>query len=248
MYENSMELIYQAQNGDQEAMTKIVEENKGLVWSIVKRFSQRGYELDDLYQIGSLGFIKAVKKFDTNFEVRLSTYAVPYILGEIKRFIRDDGPVKVSRSIKELGTKIREAQKEFMKKNGKDIKIDELAKILKVSKEDIASALDSFRPVDSIYDVSFQGDEEGLSLIDKISSNENETNKLVDKICITELIEDLESREKQLILLRYYKGKTQSEVAKILGVTQVQVSRIEKKSFKFNEIKTSNVRGYKRRV
>lgn len=229
MYENSMELIYQAQNGDQEAMTKIVEENKGLVWSIVKRFSQRGYELDDLYQIGSLGFIKAVKKFDTNFEVRLSTYAVPYILGEIKRFIRDDGPVKVSRSIKELGVKIREAQREFMKKNGRDIKIDELAKILKVSKEDIASALDSFRPVDSIYDVSFQGDEEGLSLIDKISSNENETNKLVDKICITELIEDLESREKQLILLRYYKGKTQSEVAKILGVTQVQVSRIEKK-------------------
>lgn len=229
MYENSMELIYQAQNGDQEAMTKIVEENKGLVWSIVKRFSQRGYELDDLYQIGSLGFIKAVKKFDTNFEVRLSTYAVPYILGEIKRFIRDDGPVKVSRSIKELGTKIREEQREFMKKNGRDIKIDELAKILKVSKEDIASALDSFRPVDSIYDVSFQGDEEGLSLIDKISSNENETNKLVDKICITELIEDLESREKQLILLRYYKGKTQSEVAKILGVTQVQVSRIEKK-------------------
>ena len=229
MYENSMELIYQAQNGDQEAMTKIVEENKGLVWSIVKRFSQRGYELDDLYQIGSLGFIKAVKKFDTNFEVRLSTYAVPYILGEIKRFIRDDGPVKVSRSIKELGTKIREAQREKKKKNGRDIKIDELAKILKVSKEDIASALDSFRPVDSIYDVSFQGDEEGLSLIDKISSNENETNKLVDKICITELIEDLESREKQLILLRYYKGKTQSEVAKILGVTQVQVSRIEKK-------------------
>lgn len=224
-----METIFQAQNGSQEAMTKIVEENKGLVWSIVKRFSQRGYELEDLYQIGSLGFIKAVKKFDTSFEVRLSTYAVPYILGEIKRFIRDDGPVKVSRSIKELGIKIREVQREYMRKNGKDIKVEEIAKILKVTKEDVAIALDSFKPVDSIYDATYQGDEEGLSLIDKISSDVNEVNKVVDRICVKQLIENLEEREKQLILLRYYKGKTQSEVAKILGVTQVQVSRIEKK-------------------
>ena len=224
-----MEMIYKAQNGDQEAMTIMIEENKGLVWSIVKRFSQRGYEIDDLYQIGSLGLIKAIKKFDTSFEVKLSTYAVPYILGEIKRFIRDDGPVKVSRSIKELAIKIREVQQEYMKKYGKDIKVEELAKILKVTKEDIAIALDSFRPVDSIYDVTYQGDEEGLTIMDKISNNINETNKVVDKICLTQLIENLEAREKQLILLRYYKGKTQSEVAKILGVTQVQVSRIEKK-------------------
>ena len=159
----------------------------------------------------------------------LSTYAVPYILGEIKRFIRDDGPVKVSRSIKELGIKIREIQNEYIKKNGKDIKVDEIAKILKVSKEDVAIALDAAKPVDSIYDSVYQNDEEGLSLIDKIDSGINETNKLVDKICITELIEKLDDREKKLILLRYYKGKTQNEVAKILGVTQVQVSRIEKK-------------------
>ncbi len=159
----------------------------------------------------------------------LSTYAVPYILGEIKRFIRDDGPVKVSRSVKELGIKIREIQNEYIKKNGKDIKVDEIAKILKVSKEDVAIALDAAKPVDSIYDSVYQNDEEGLSLIDKIDSGINETNKLVDKICITELIEKLDDREKKLILLRYYKGKTQNEVAKILGVTQVQVSRIEKK-------------------
>ena len=159
----------------------------------------------------------------------LSTYAVPYILGEIKRFIRDDGPVKVSRSVKELGIKIREIQNEYIKKNGKDIKVDEIAKILKVSKEDVAIALDAAKPVDSIYDSVYQNDEEGLSLIDKIDSGINETNKLVDKICITDLIEKLDDREKKLILLRYYKGKTQNEVAKILGVTQVQVSRIEKK-------------------
>lgn len=159
----------------------------------------------------------------------LSTYAVPYILGEIKRFIRDDGPVKVSRSIKELGVKVREVQNEYIRKNGKDIKVEEIAKILKVTKEDVAVALDAIKPVDSIYDSSYQNDEEGLTILDKIDAGTNETNKLVDKICLTELIEKLEDREKQLILLRYYKGKTQSEVAKILGVTQVQVSRIEKK-------------------
>ena len=196
---------------------------------MLKDLTGRGYELEDLYQIGILGFIKAIKKFDTSFDVMLSTYAVPYILGEVKRFIRDDGPVKVSRSIKELGAKVREIQNEYIKKNGKDIKVEEIAKILKVSKEDIAIALDAVKPVDSIYDTSFQNDEDGLSLIDKIDSGINEANKLVDKICLTELIEKLNEREKELILLRYYKGKTQVEVAKILGVTQVQVSRIEKK-------------------
>ena len=159
----------------------------------------------------------------------LSTYAVPYILGEVKRFIRDDGPVKVSRSIKELGVKVREIQNEYLRKNGKDIKVEEIAKILKVSKEERAIALEALRPIDSIYDSSYQNDEDGLSILDKIDSGINETNKLIDKICLTELIEKLSNREKELILLRYYKGKTQTEVAKILGVTQVQVSRIEKK-------------------
>ena len=209
MDEKYMKLIYQAQNGNKEAMAEIIEKNQGLVWSIVKR--------------------KAIKKFDTSFDVMLSTYAVPYILGEIKRFIRDDGIVKVSRSIKELGAKVREVQNEYIKKNGKDIKVEEIAQILKVSKEEIACALEAARPVDSIYDTTYQNDEEGLSLIDKISSNINETNRLIDKISISDLIEKLSDKEKQLIILRYYKGKTQSEVAKILGITQVQVSRTEKK-------------------
>ena len=229
MYENSMEEIYKAQNGNQEAMSKLVKQNSGLVWSIVKRFNSRGYELEDLYQIGSLRLVKAIKRFDTNLEVKLSTYAVPYILGEIKRFIRDDGPIKVSRSMKELGIKIKELQKEYMRKNGKEIKVDEISKILKISKEEIAAALDSFNPIESIYDKAYSGDDEGISILDKISSSINESNNVVDKICINQLIENLEDREKQLILLRYYKGQTQSEVAKVLGITQVQVSRIEKK-------------------
>ena len=175
------------------------------------------------------GLVKAIKRFDTNLEVKLSTYAVPYILGEIKRFIRDDGPIKVSRSMKELGIKIKELQKEYMRKNGKEIKVDEISKILKISKEEIAAALDSFNPIESIYDKAYSGDDEGISILDKISSSINESNNVVDKICINQLIENLEDREKQLILLRYYKGQTQSEVAKVLGITQVQVSRIEKK-------------------
>ena len=228
MYENSMELIYQAQNGDQEAMTKIVEENKGLVWSIVKRFSQRGYELDDLYQIGSLGFIKAVKKFDTNFEVRLSTYAVPYILGEIKRFIRDDGPVKVSRSIKELAGKILEIQKQYMQKEGREIKIEEMAKMLKTSKEEITLAMESYNPIESIHSSAYNKDGDEICILDRLSTNIDEETQIVNKISIKQLIEGLEDREKQIILLRYYKSRTQSQVAKILGITQVQVSRLEK--------------------
>ena len=146
MYENDMKIIERAQNGSKEDMTKLIEDNSRLVWSIVRRFNGRGYDIEDLYQIGSIGLIKAIQRFDTSFEVRLSTYAVPYILGEIKRFIRDDGPVKVSRSIKELAYKVIEVQKQYIQKNGKDIKIEEIAKILKTSKEEITLAMATFNP------------------------------------------------------------------------------------------------------
>ena len=143
MYENDMKIIESAQNGNKEDMTKLIEKNNGLIWSIVRRFNGRGYDIEDLYQIGSIGFIKAIQRFDTSFEVRLSTYAVPYILGEIKRYIRDDGPIKVSRSIKELNIKILELQKEYFRKYGRDIKLEEISKELKISKEEITMALDS---------------------------------------------------------------------------------------------------------
>ena len=121
MYENDINTIIEAQNGDKDAMTKLVEENKGLIWSIVKRFSQRGYDLEDIYQIGCMGFVKSIRRFNAEYEVRLSTYAVPYILGEIKRFLRDDGPIKVSRSLKELNIKIIELQKEHLKNNNEEL-------------------------------------------------------------------------------------------------------------------------------
>ena len=231
MYENDMKIIERAQNGSKEDMTKLIEDNSRLVWSIVRRFNGRGYDIEDLYQIGSIGLIKAIQRFDTSFEVRLSTYAVPYILGEIKRFIRDDGPIKISRSIKELNIKIIELQKEYLNKYGKEITLEQLAKELKTSKEDIAMALDSARPVNSIEDSQYRDNktDKTISLIDQLSSGKDEENEITNRITLKKLISELKDNEKEVILLRYYKGKTQMQVAKILGITQVQVSRIERK-------------------
>ena len=220
--------ILKAQNGDKETLQKIVGENQGLVWGIVKRFSGRGYEVEDLYQIGAIGFIKAIKRFDINFDVQLSTYAVPYIIGEIKRFIRDDGPIKVSRSIKELNIKIKEFQKRYLLNNGYDASLNDIAKEFKITKEEVAEALEAVRPLESIYSET-EGKDSSIALIDKICTDEDEAGKIINRLSVKELINELESRDKEIILLRYYKDKTQSQVAKILGISQVQVSRIEKK-------------------
>lgn len=227
MYENNTKDIEKAQKGDNLAMERLVENNKGLIWNIVKRFIGRGYETDDLYQIACLGFIKAMKRFDTSFEVQVSTYAVPYILGEIKRYIRDDGMIKVSRSTKELAMKILEVQKEYLAKTGEEITIMQISKILKVPKEEITYAMDSLKPVSSIYEES--SSEDSRNIMDKMPCVKDESNRIINRIALKQLIENLDNREKQIILLRFYKDKTQSEVAKVLGITQVQVSRIEKK-------------------
>ncbi len=230
MYEVKTEDLLKAQNNDDKAMTDIIEINSGLLWSIVKRFLGRGYEAEELYQIACIGFIKAIKRFDISYDVRLSTYAVPYILGEIKRFIRDDGPIKVSRSLKELCIKIKEIQKEYLSKKGEEISISQISKILKVSKEEIAMALESQRPLESIDEQAYEDDSGGETKINKIDSGKDEAEELVNKICLDNLIKKLNEREQKIIMLRYYKEKTQSEVAKILGITQVQVSRLEKKT------------------
>lgn len=202
-----------------------------MIWSIVKRFNGRGYELEDLYQIGCVGFIKSIKRFDLNFDVKLSTYAVPYMIGEIKRFIRDDGPVKVSRSIKELSIKIKELQKEYFYKKGEEITINQIAKELKTSREDIVLAMESANNVESIEGSTYTNQKDGnsISLIETLSNNYNEEEIVTNKLVINQLIENLEERDKEIILLRFYKEKTQAQVAKILGITQVQVSRIERK-------------------
>lgn len=231
MYENSISSIKRAQDGDNFEMERLIRENNGLIWSIVKRFMNRGYEVDDLYQIGCIGFIKSIKRFDTNFDVKLSTYSVPYILGEIKRFIRDDGPIKVSRSIKELNTKINELKKYYLIKYGREITIEEIKKELKVTKEDILIAIDSVNNVESIENAATSENKDGkkLSIMEKISTGKNEEEIITNKLVIRELIEDLKDRDRQIILLRFFKEKTQTEVANMLGISQVQVSRIEKK-------------------
>lgn len=225
--------IVKAQNGDKDELAKLVEENQGLIWNIAKRFIGRGYDKEDIYQIGNMGLIKAIRKFDTEFEVQLSTYAVPYIMGEIKRFLRDDGPIKVSRSLKELYIKIIELQKEYEKK-GEEISLLELSKILKVPKEEIVLAMESAKKTESL-DESFYKDSKNdtkISVIEQVSTNIDEANMVVDKIAINRIIDNLSEREKQIILLRFYKDKTQVQVSRILGISQVQVSRLEKKILK----------------
>mgnify|MGYP002564756341 CR=1 FL=1 len=228
MYEINTEDIKMAQNKSKEALEKIIEANTGLIWSIVKRFSGRGHLQEDLYQIGCIGLIKAIQRFDESYNVKITTYSVPYIIGEIKKFIRDDGPIKVSRSVKELATKINEIQRQNIVKKGEELQITELASMLNVSKEEIIVALDAIRRPESI-DEEIYDEQAGETKISRISLNKDETENTINKICIQELIDELNSKEKQIIILRYFKGKTQNEVAKILGVSQVQISRTEKK-------------------
>ena len=181
--------------------------------------------------MGCVGFIKSIKRFDTSFEVKLSTYTVPYILGEIKRYIRDDGTVKISRSIKELQVKIKQLQEKYRVENGDEMSIEQISKELSLDKEDIIVALEACKPIESIDNVYHQSKkgEKGIRLIDKIATEKDEQELLTNKIAIRELIKDLPKEDKEIIMLRYYKQKTQTEVAKIIGITQVQVSRTERK-------------------
>ena len=238
LYENKVEDIVDAQNGNKESMEKLIKDNNGLIWSIVRRFKDRGYELDDLYQIAAMGFMRAIKKFDTSFDVRLSTYAVPYILGEIKRYIQTEGPIKISRSIKDLGYKISELQKEYIRE-GKEITVEEMARELGVAKEEIIVAMESKIPINSIYDEE-ANDNEGLNIADKISTGVDEQNMIINKVAILDLLEKLNDREKQVILLRYYRGKTQTEVSKIMNINQVQVSRIERRALEIMKKRLGN--------
>lgn len=223
-------------------MDRLIRQNNGLIWSIVKRFLNRGYDAEDLYQIGCIGFIKSIKRFDTNFEVKLSTYAVPYILGEIKRFIRDDGPIKISRSIKELNVKINELKKHYLLRYGKEITIEEICEELKVNKEDVIISMDSTSIIESIENATSQENKDGKQqkLIEKIATGKNEEETITNKIVINQLINELDDRDKEIILLRFFKEKTQCEVAKIMGISQVQVSRIERKILNSMKLKLTS--------
>lgn len=222
-------LIEAAHYGDKEARERLVMENMGLIWSIVRRFSGRGYEMEDLFQIGSIGLMKAIDKFDTSFQVKFSTYAVPMISGEIKRFLRDDGMVKVSRSIKENGWKLRRAGDKLLGELGRDATIEELSRETGLSVEDIVMAIEANTEIESIYKTVYQGDGNEIYLLDKLPEKNDENEKAVNSIALKQIMDELSAEERTLIELRYFQDKTQTEVAKTLSVSQVQVSRMEKR-------------------
>ena len=230
-HEETLDLIDKVQRtGDEQAKEILIENNLGLVRSVVSKFLNIGYDRDDLFQLGSIGLIKAIYKFDPRFNVKFSTYAVPMILGEIKRYLRDDGMVKVSRSLKQLAIKVKMQGEMLSKKLGRDPTIEELAEAIGVEKEDVVMAIESNFSVEYLQGVIHEEEGSPICLIDKISQKgEAEEDKVVDNILLKEVLGKLDKRERQIIMLRYFEDKTQSEIGELLNISQVQVSRIEKK-------------------
>ncbi|WP_079530184.1 MULTISPECIES: RNA polymerase sporulation sigma factor SigF [Halobacillus] len=220
------ELIKKSQSGDQEARHYLVERNTRLVWSVVQRYLRRGYDPDDLYQIGCIGLLKSVDKFDLSYEVKFSTYAVPMIIGEIQRFIRDDGSVKVSRSLKETYHKVRGKKEELLKELGRSPTVNEIADSLDLTAEDVVQAEEAGRSPQSIYETVYESEGDPITLVDQIAE---EDSHWFEHLTLHDMMNKLEKRERLIIYLRYFKDQTQSEVAERLGISQVQVSRLEKK-------------------
>lgn len=243
--EETAVLIERSQAGDKAAREVLIEENLGLVRHIVKRFIGRGYDAEDLFQIGCIGLIKAIDKFDLNFGVRFSTYAVPMIQGEIKRFLRDDGPVKISRTIKENGLKVKLARQKLQAREGREPTLQEIMAETGLSSEDAVMAMEASIEVESIYSAVYQDDGSEVYLVDKVvrganssvgssmvgvfDSEDTEKEQLLNHMLLKQLLETLEPSERKLISMRYFQNKTQMEIAGILGISQVQVSRLEKK-------------------
>ncbi len=223
--------IRKAKEGDEQSKEILIKNNVLLVKSIVYRFKNKGADFDDLYQLGCMGLLKAVYNFNENFNVKFSTYAVPMIIGEIKRFLRDDGEIKVSRIIKYNALKISKFTEQYQLKNGCEPTVEIISNALDISPEDVVFALDSNKITVSLYETVDDGQDKTQSLIDKIPSPESEDEK-IDKLYVKQLLKSLSEREQNVIILRYFRDKTQGEVAKILGVSQVQVSRLENKILK----------------
>ena len=228
-YDKNPELIALARNGDRDAMNSLIEMNLPLVSSLSKKFLNRGYDYEDIFQIGSIGLVKAINNFDLTYNVKFSTYAVPMIIGEIKRFLRDDGMIKVSRNVKSLARKVYFYKEVLTKKLKRSPTIEELAEYADVDKEEILFAIESSNSLQYLYDTIHQDDGAPVLLIDKLSEKGVDDDNLIERIALKEALSSLDNKARQIILLRYFKDKTQVQVAKMLGINQVQVSRIEKK-------------------
>lgn len=222
-------LIARSQAGDKEAREVLIEKNLGLVHHIVKRFLGRGYDAEDLFQIGSIGLMKAIDKFDLSYDVKFSTYAVPMISGEIKRFLRDDGMVKVSRTLKENGWRVKQAAERISYEKGREATLEEIAQETGMEREDIVMAMEANVEVESIYKSVYQSDGNEIYLADRLPEKKDDNEKLLNHMLLEQLLGELKAEERTLIILRYFQDKTQVEVAKRLGISQVQVSRMEKR-------------------
>mgnify|MGYP001141406610 CR=1 FL=1 len=228
--DETMDLIRRAHAGDEEAREQLVMGNVGLVWSVARHYSGRGHELEDLFQIGTIGLMKSIDKFDTHFEVKFSTYAVPLIAGEIKRFLRDDGMVKVSRSIKENGIRVFAAREKLLKEKNGEPTLNEVAQAAGLTVEEVETAMEANHQVDSIYRSVYGKDGKEILLVDQLKSHGEETEEqIMNRLMVRQLLKDLDETEEKLIRMRYFQNKTQTVVAKELGISQVQVSRMEKK-------------------
>lgn len=230
--EELREWLKRAQTGDKSATEYILEHNINLVRSIVHRFLNRGYEWDDLFQIGCIGLIKAIDRFDLSFSVKFSTYAVPMIIGEIRRFLRDDSPIKVSRPLKELAYRVHRTQERLQGLLGRDPTISEVAKELALAPQEIVSALEAVQPPASLFEHAFHDDGDPIHRLDQISASDGQDNNYFEKLALQEVLLRLPAKERMIINLRFFEDKTQSEIAGMIGLSQVQVSRIEKHALK----------------
>ncbi len=227
--DKTLELLKLAKDGDQDAKEQLIEENLGLVWAVARRYMGRGYELEDLYQIGCIGLMKCIDKFDLSYNVKLSTYAVPMISGEIKRFLRDDGMIKVSRSLKETAFKVNHTRQEIMNQTGKEPRLEELSQILSLDVEEIVASLEACVEVESLHKVIYRNDGNAIYLADKIANERDENEDSLNHIMLEKMMKQLTDKEQELIRLRYFENQTQSQIASRIGISQVQVSRLEKK-------------------
>lgn len=228
---DTVEYIKRAHQGDKEARNTLITENLGLIWSIVRRFAGRGYDPEDLFQIGSIGLMKAIDKFDTTYDVRFSTYAVPMIVGEIRRFLRDDGPIKISRSLKETGIRIRYAQEQLTKELGRAPRLNEVAEKLELTPEQLTEALEATQYLTSIHEEVYQDNGDAIYVIDQLANQEDDS-RFLEHMALGEVMERLPEREKHILYLRFFRDQTQTEVAKRIGISQVQVSRLERSALK----------------
>ena len=230
--DHTLSLIQLAHQGDKEARDTLIKENMGLVYAVARRFLGRGIEQEDLFQIGSIGLIKAVDKFDPSFEVRFSTYAVPMITGEIKRFLRDDGMIKVSRTLKETAGKAYMAREELERKLGREPTLTVIAAALQADREELVLAMESGAEVESLQQTIFQGDGSSICLEDKLESGRNQQEEMMNRLLLEEMLSQLPAKERTLLYQRFFQERTQTEIARELGLSQVQVSRMEKRILK----------------